>query len=35
MWSADAERELVPLAGDAERPVPDARRAVTRSAEGK
>jgi hypothetical protein len=35
MWSADAGRELVPLAGDAEQPVPDARRAVTRSAEGK
>jgi hypothetical protein len=28
MWSANAERELLPLADDAERPVPDARRAV-------
>ena len=35
MWSADAEQELVPLAGDAERPLPHARRAVARSAEGK
>jgi hypothetical protein len=33
MWSADADRELVPLAGDAERPVPNARRAVAGSAE--
>jgi hypothetical protein len=28
MWRADAEREPVPVAGDAERPLPDARRAV-------
>ena len=33
MWSADADRELVPLAGDAERPVPNPRRAVAGSAE--
>jgi hypothetical protein len=25
MWSADAEREPVPITGDAERPLPDAR----------
>ena len=34
MWSADKERELVPVAGDAERPLPDARRKV-RGTEGK
>jgi hypothetical protein len=32
MWSADADRELVPLAGDAERPVPNARRQKHRAA---
>jgi hypothetical protein len=34
MWSADAEREPLPVAGDAERPLPDARRTVARRAEG-
>ena len=34
MWSADKEREPVPVAGDAERPLPDARRKV-RGTEGK
>jgi hypothetical protein len=33
MWSADEEREPVPVAGDAERPLPDARR-PGRRAEG-
>jgi hypothetical protein len=28
MWSADKEREPVPVAGDAERPLPDARRTI-------
>jgi hypothetical protein len=28
VWSADKEREPVPVAGDAERPLPDARRDV-------
>ena len=32
---ADPEREPVPVAGDAERPLPDARRNVTGSAKGK
>jgi hypothetical protein len=32
MWSTDAERAPLPVASDAEWPVPDARRAVTRSA---
>jgi hypothetical protein len=33
--SADSERELVPVAGDAERTVPPARRKVTRPSQGK
>ena len=28
VWGADKEREPVPIASDAERPLPDARRAV-------
>jgi hypothetical protein len=35
MRSANPEREAVPVASDAERPVPDARRQVTGSPEGK
>jgi hypothetical protein len=35
MRSAHEEREAVPLAGDAEWPVPHARRTIARSAEGK
>jgi hypothetical protein len=35
MRSPNAEPELVPSASDAERPLPDARRPVTRSTEGK
>jgi hypothetical protein len=35
MRSPDAERELVPSASDGERPLPDARRCVSRSAQGK
>jgi len=35
MRSADKEREPMPSASDAERPLPDARRNVARSAEGK
>ena len=34
MRSADPEREPVPVAGDAERPLPDARRQVARRSEG-
>ena len=34
MWGADTEREPVPVTGDAERPVPDARRKVTRRSKG-
>ena len=34
VWSADKKREPVPIAGDAERPLPDARRTVIGSAEG-
>ena len=34
MWSADKEREPVPVAGDAERPLPDARREVPGRTEG-
>ena len=34
MRRADAEREPVPVAGDAERPLPDARRTVAGRAEG-
>jgi hypothetical protein len=32
MWSTDKEREPVSVTGHAERPLPDARRAVTRRA---
>jgi hypothetical protein len=35
MWSADPSRELMPVSGDAERPVPDARRELPRRPEGK
>ena len=34
VWSEDQARELVPVAGDTERPLPDARRDVPRCAEG-
>jgi hypothetical protein len=34
VWSADKERESVPIAGDAERPVPTARGDVTGRSEG-
>jgi len=34
VWSADKEREPVPVAGDAERPVPDARGNVTGRSKG-
>jgi len=34
MWCADKARDAVPLAGDAERPLPDARRTVAGRAEG-
>ena len=34
MWSADKEREPVSVTGDAERPLPDARRTVAGRAEG-
>jgi hypothetical protein len=35
MWSADEERERVPVARDAERPVPAARRPVAGRAQGQ
>jgi hypothetical protein len=35
MWSADKEREPVPIAGNAERSLPDARRTLPRSPKGK
>jgi hypothetical protein len=35
VWRTDQERDPVPVPSDAERPLPDARRTVTRSAEGK
>jgi hypothetical protein len=35
MPSADAPRDRVPVAGDAERPLPDARRNVTGRSEGE
>jgi hypothetical protein len=35
MRSANPEREAVPIASDAERPVPDARRQVTGTPEGE
>jgi len=34
MWGANEEREAVPVAGDGERPMPDARGTVARSTEG-
>jgi hypothetical protein len=34
VWSADKEREPVPIASDAERPLPDARRTVAGRSEG-
>src|SRR5215475_5863596 len=34
VWGADKEREPVPIASDAERPLPDARRAVAGRSEG-
>ncbi len=34
LWGPDQERELVPIAGDAERPLPHARRRVARCAQG-
>jgi hypothetical protein len=34
LWSEDEERELVPIASDAERPVPHARRSIARCAQG-
>ena len=34
MWSADKEREPVPISRDAERPVPNARRNVARRSKG-
>jgi hypothetical protein len=35
MWSANTEGEAVPVAGDAERPLPDARRTVPGPPEGE
>jgi hypothetical protein len=35
VWSTDKEREQMPISRDGERPVPDARRAVSRTPEGK
>jgi hypothetical protein len=34
MWSADKERDLVPITGDAERPLSDARRPIAGRTEG-
>ncbi len=34
VWSADKERELVPVTGDGERPLPNARRPVSGCSEG-
>src|SRR6185437_12936835 len=34
LWSADKEREPVPVTSDAERPLPNARRSVTGRTEG-
>jgi hypothetical protein len=34
VWSADKERDTVSIAGDAERPLPNARRDVPGSPEG-
>src|SRR5262245_13933824 len=35
LWSENPQRQPVPVAGDAERPLPNARRTVTGRAEGK
>jgi hypothetical protein len=35
MWSADKERQPVPVTSDAERPVPHARRKVSRRSQGE
>jgi hypothetical protein len=35
LWREDQKRQAVPLAGDAEREMPDARRSVARSSEGE
>jgi hypothetical protein len=35
MWSTDPQREPLPIACDAEQALPDARRAITGSADGK
>ena len=35
MWSADTDRSPVPVAGDAERPLPNARWAISGSTEGQ
>lgn len=35
MWGTDKEREPVPITGDAERPLPDARRPISGRPEGK
>jgi hypothetical protein len=35
MWSANEEREPVPIASDAERPLPDARRSIPGRSEGQ
>jgi hypothetical protein len=34
MWSAHKERDLLPIAGDAERPVSDARRPIAGRTDG-
>jgi hypothetical protein len=34
VWSADKERQPLPVSGDAERPLPDARRDVPGRSEG-
>ena len=35
VWSADKERDTMPITGDAERPLPDARRTVAGRTEGE
>jgi hypothetical protein len=35
VWSADKEREPVPVTGNAERPLPDARRTIAGRSKGK
>jgi hypothetical protein len=35
LWRTDTERELVPSPGDAERPVPHARRKIARRSKGE